>query len=120
MHAAWCERTFRPPNARRLAQLIAVTDVYTWKLLRRDRGLSRKQTDRRRGSLEALRDEDVEVVATLPAAAATGRGAPPNARVLPFVPHAPLLDKAACVRQAPGCGRSASTRSGCARRSARR
>jgi len=29
---------------RRLAQLVAVTDVYTWKLLRRDRGLSRDQT----------------------------------------------------------------------------
>ncbi len=29
---------------RRLAQLVAVTDVYTWKLLRRDKGLSRDQT----------------------------------------------------------------------------
>jgi AcrR family transcriptional regulator len=29
---------------RRLAQLVAVTDVYTWKLLRRDKGLSRHQT----------------------------------------------------------------------------
>jgi AcrR family transcriptional regulator len=31
-------------RGRRLAQLVAVTDVYTWKLLRRDKGLSRDQT----------------------------------------------------------------------------
>jgi hypothetical protein len=30
---------------RRLAQLVAVCDVYTWKLLRRDSGLSRRQTE---------------------------------------------------------------------------
>jgi hypothetical protein len=29
-----------------LAQLIAVTDVYTWKILRRDTGLTRPQTER--------------------------------------------------------------------------
>jgi hypothetical protein len=29
---------------RRLAQFVAVCDVYTWKLLRRDAGLSRRQT----------------------------------------------------------------------------
>ena len=29
---------------RRVAQFVAVTDIYTWKLLRRDRGLSRRQT----------------------------------------------------------------------------
>jgi len=34
-----------PERARRLAQLIAVTDVLTWKLLRRDRHLSRRQTE---------------------------------------------------------------------------
>ncbi|HEX2086474.1 MAG TPA: helix-turn-helix domain-containing protein [Solirubrobacteraceae bacterium] len=52
-HLEWCERTFAPGLAglagaardRRLAQLVAVTDVYTWKLLRRDRGLSRRQTE---------------------------------------------------------------------------
>jgi hypothetical protein len=32
-------------RARRLAQLIAVTDVLTWKLLRHDRHLSRRQTE---------------------------------------------------------------------------
>jgi AcrR family transcriptional regulator len=31
-------------SQRRLAQLVAVTDVYTWKLLRRDKELSRDQT----------------------------------------------------------------------------
>jgi AcrR family transcriptional regulator len=52
LHAQWCETVFAPSLAglgsaarsRRLAQLIAVTDVYTWKLLSRDRGLSRRQT----------------------------------------------------------------------------
>jgi AcrR family transcriptional regulator len=32
-------------RARRLAQLVAVTDVYTWKLLRRDAGLSRDDVE---------------------------------------------------------------------------
>jgi AcrR family transcriptional regulator len=52
-HAGWCERVFAPAleglggarRARRLAQLIAVTDVLTWKLLRQDRRLSRRQTE---------------------------------------------------------------------------
>lgn len=54
VHRRWVERTFSPrldglqnaTRARRRAQLIAVTDVYTWKLLRRDAGLSRTQTER--------------------------------------------------------------------------
>ena len=54
LHVAWCERVFAPALAglrgarreRRLAQLVAVCDVYTWKLLRRDRGLSRRQAER--------------------------------------------------------------------------
>jgi AcrR family transcriptional regulator len=51
-HQDWVEHVF--PTAptglrgaarrRRLAQLVTVTDVYTWKLLRRDKGLSRDQT----------------------------------------------------------------------------
>ncbi len=51
-HQAWVEHVF--PGAltglrgaarkRRVAQLVAVTDVYTWKLLRRDKALSRDQT----------------------------------------------------------------------------
>jgi AcrR family transcriptional regulator len=48
-HAAWVERTFPghleglkgATRTRRRAQLIAVTDVYVWKLLRRDLGMSR-------------------------------------------------------------------------------
>lgn len=52
-HRGWCERVFDAAladlrgaaRARRLAQLIAVTDVYMWKLLRRDRALSRRQTE---------------------------------------------------------------------------
>jgi AcrR family transcriptional regulator len=52
-HTSWCERVFAPALAglagaertRRLAQLVAVTDVLTWKLLRRDRHLSRPQTE---------------------------------------------------------------------------
>ena len=44
---------------RRLAQLVAVTDVYTWKLLRRDKGLSRDQ------AVLAVR-ELVEALHTLP------------------------------------------------------
>ncbi len=53
LHRAWCERVLAPalaglddqPRARRLAQLVAVTDVYTWKLLRRDAGLSRDDVE---------------------------------------------------------------------------
>lgn len=53
LHREWCEQVFAPALAgrrgldrgRRLAQLVAVCDVYTWKLLRRDAGLSRGQTE---------------------------------------------------------------------------
>lgn len=52
-HHAWVARTFGPLLAetigqereRRLAQLVVVTDVYVWKLLRRDRGLDRDQAE---------------------------------------------------------------------------
>jgi AcrR family transcriptional regulator len=52
-HAAWCERVFAPAlrrstgevYRRRLAEFVAVTDVYMWQVLRRDRGLSRAQTE---------------------------------------------------------------------------
>jgi AcrR family transcriptional regulator len=52
-HREWCERVFAPAlsslagpeRRRRLAQLVAVCDVYTWKLLRRDSGLGRRQTE---------------------------------------------------------------------------
>ena len=53
LHRDWCSRVFAPAlkglrgveRKRRLAQLVAVCDVYTWKLLRRDAGLSRRQTE---------------------------------------------------------------------------
>lgn len=53
LHREWCERIFAPvlerlsgaDRSRRLAQLVAICDVYTWKLLRRQAGLSRHQTE---------------------------------------------------------------------------
>ena len=52
LHYQWVERIFAPQLSRRrgparrrlLAALIAITDVYTWKLLRRDLGLGRATT----------------------------------------------------------------------------
>jgi AcrR family transcriptional regulator len=52
-HREWCEAVFASSLAgltgrlreRRLAQLVAVCDVYTWMLLRRDAGLSRQDTE---------------------------------------------------------------------------
>ena len=53
VHREWCELVFAPAlsglrhtaRARRLAQLVAVCDVYTWKLLRVQAGLTRRQTE---------------------------------------------------------------------------
>lgn len=53
-HRTWVERAFAPLLAglrgaareRRLVGLIALADVSTWKLLRRDLGLSRAETER--------------------------------------------------------------------------
>jgi AcrR family transcriptional regulator len=53
IHRDWCARVFAPSLAtlkgldrtRRLAEFVAVCDVYVWKLLRRDAGLSRRQTE---------------------------------------------------------------------------
>jgi AcrR family transcriptional regulator len=47
-HLEWCKRAFEPAlrglrgarRDRRVAQLVALTDIYVWKVLRRDRGLS--------------------------------------------------------------------------------
>ncbi len=52
-HRDWCERVFAPSLAvrsgvereRRLAQFVTICDVYTWKLMRLDCGLSRHQTE---------------------------------------------------------------------------
>ncbi len=57
-HEQWVELVFAPlltdlrgaARRRRVAQLVVITDVYTWKLLRRDKGLDRKQT------IEAMRE----------------------------------------------------------------
>ncbi len=54
LHRAWVERVFAPWIARRRgaartrlsAQLVAITDVYVWKILRRDRGLDAAATRR--------------------------------------------------------------------------
>ncbi len=53
LHYEWVERTFAPLLAERtgmarrrlVAELIAICDVYFWKILRRDLGLSRKQAE---------------------------------------------------------------------------
>jgi AcrR family transcriptional regulator len=53
LHREWCENLLAPAldglegadRDRRLAQLVAVTDVLVWKLLRRDAGLDRAQTE---------------------------------------------------------------------------
>lgn len=52
-HRAWCERVFAPAlhglapalRRRRLAQYVAVCDVHTWQLLRRQAGLTRGQAE---------------------------------------------------------------------------
>jgi AcrR family transcriptional regulator len=54
VHRAWVETTFAPllnrlsaaTQERRISELVVVTDVYAWKLLRRDRGLDREQVER--------------------------------------------------------------------------
>ncbi len=51
-HLEWCKQAFSPAlkglrgakRERRVAQFVTGTDIYVWKLLRRDRGLSRQQT----------------------------------------------------------------------------
>jgi AcrR family transcriptional regulator len=54
LHRLWVEEKLGPlldgcdarTRRRRLAQLVAACDVYTWKLLRRDSGLSRNETEK--------------------------------------------------------------------------
>jgi AcrR family transcriptional regulator len=68
-HREWVERIFptalsnlRGAHRRRcLAELLTITDVLTWKMLRRDHGLSRSQTaDAIRDLLEAVHDHHKE------------------------------------------------------------
>ena len=56
-----------------------------------------------RVALEALADEDVEVVATLPSAEMDAP-VPANARVERFFPHAPVLARATCAVTHGGAG----------------
>lgn len=59
LHADWCARVFAPwldglggaDRRRRTAQVVAVCDVHTWSLLRRQEGLSRRQTELAIGEL---------------------------------------------------------------------
>ena len=53
LHRAWVEEVFAPlgPDEELVDLLVVATDVYTWKLLRLDRGLSRRQTEERMKTL---------------------------------------------------------------------
>jgi UDP:flavonoid glycosyltransferase YjiC (YdhE family) len=55
-------------------------------------------------ALEALADEPIAVVATLPAGDLVHFRVPANARVERFVPHGPLLDRAVCAVTHAGMG----------------
>jgi MGT family glycosyltransferase len=55
-------------------------------------------------ALEALAGEDVQVVATIPAAELPHTAVPANARVEPFLPHTPILARAACAITHGGAG----------------
>jgi MGT family glycosyltransferase len=55
-------------------------------------------------ALEALADEPVDVVVTLPAGDPAGLRVPANAHVERFIPHGPVLDRAACAITHGGMG----------------
>jgi MGT family glycosyltransferase len=55
-------------------------------------------------ALDALAGEDLHVVATLPAGDPSAFDLPPNAHVLAFVPHGPLLERAVCAVTHGGMG----------------
>jgi UDP:flavonoid glycosyltransferase YjiC (YdhE family) len=55
-------------------------------------------------TLEALADEDVHVVATVPAARVEAMNVPHNAHVAEFLPHTPILARAACAVTHGGAG----------------
>ena len=55
-------------------------------------------------ALEALAEEDVTVVATLPSADGPRARVPANARVERFIPHGPLLKRSACAVTHGGMG----------------
>ena len=51
LHREWVERVFNPRDELHAAQLVAVTDVYVWKLLRRDMKLSLARAERAMGGM---------------------------------------------------------------------
>jgi MGT family glycosyltransferase len=55
-------------------------------------------------ALEALADEDLHVVATVPSAELPRAAVPANAHVEPFVSHGPILGRAACAVTHGGAG----------------
>jgi MGT family glycosyltransferase len=55
-------------------------------------------------ALEALADEDVHVIATIPAAEIPRIKLPANAHVEQFLPHSPILARAACAVTHGGAG----------------
>jgi MGT family glycosyltransferase len=55
-------------------------------------------------ALAALADEPVQVVATVPSAGLPSARLPANARVEPFLPHGPILERAACAITHGGAG----------------
>lgn len=55
-------------------------------------------------AFEALAEEPVTVVATMPTADPSGMSIPANARVERFVPHRPILERAACAVTHGGMG----------------
>ncbi|GAA3825793.1 TetR/AcrR family transcriptional regulator [Nocardioides panacisoli] len=61
MHRGWVEEVFAPyadASSPTIDLLVVATDVYTWKLLRHDRGLSRSHTEQRMKTLvRAVLDE---------------------------------------------------------------
>jgi len=65
LHRDWVEEVFAPfsPGEPLVDLLVVATDVYAWKLLRVDRGLSRKRTEERMTTLvHALLPESESVV----------------------------------------------------------
>jgi MGT family glycosyltransferase len=67
---------------------------------------SQKQADAKlvATAMTALADEPVHVVATLPAGLPSGITPGPNATVLEFAPHGPVLDRAVCAITHGGMG----------------
>ena len=56
-HRQWVKQVFEPSSETLTDLLVVATDVYAWKLLRRDRGLSRTTTEKRiRMMVDALRN----------------------------------------------------------------